>query len=110
MPAPAGTDAMSGFKPAVIFFDCDDCLYKNDWKVANMLTRKIESFARSGCRMKEGTRTSCTRSGARACGEASAGGHPELPELLEEYLEYSHTSPCTSTSGPIRSCARCCSR
>ena len=32
------------FKPAVIFFDCDDCLYKNDWKVANMLTAKIESF------------------------------------------------------------------
>ena len=42
------------FKPAVIFFDCDDCLYKNDWKVANMLTHKIESFCGERLQMKEG--------------------------------------------------------
>jgi pyrimidine 5'-nucleotidase len=31
-------------KPKVIFFDCDDCLYFDDWNVANMLTRKIEDW------------------------------------------------------------------
>ena len=29
---------------SVIFFDCDDCLYKNDWRTANALTAKIESI------------------------------------------------------------------
>ena len=31
-------------KVEAIFFDCDDCLYFDDWKVANMLTAKIESW------------------------------------------------------------------
>ena len=29
-------------KIEAIFFDCDDCLYFDEWKVANMLTSKIE--------------------------------------------------------------------
>ena len=28
----------------VIYFDCDDALYKNDWKTAGLITKKIESF------------------------------------------------------------------
>lgn len=28
----------------VVFFDCDDCLYFDNWKVANMLTKKIEEW------------------------------------------------------------------
>jgi len=31
-------------RPKVVFFDCDDCLYFDGWKVANMLTRKIEEW------------------------------------------------------------------
>ena len=41
-------------KPAVVFFDCDDCLYKNDWRVANMITEKIESFCSDRMSMKPG--------------------------------------------------------
>lgn len=28
----------------VIFFDCDDCLYKNDWCMVNVLMVKIELY------------------------------------------------------------------
>ena len=31
-------------KPKVIFFDCDDCLYFDEWKTANQLTRKIDGW------------------------------------------------------------------
>lgn len=31
-------------KPQALFFDCDDCLYFDDWKVANQLTAKIDEW------------------------------------------------------------------
>ena len=31
----------------VVFFDCDDCLYQNDWEVANIITANIEGFCTS---------------------------------------------------------------
>ena len=31
-------------KPLVIFFDCDDCLYFDNWNVANKLTSKIDEW------------------------------------------------------------------
>jgi pyrimidine 5'-nucleotidase len=31
-------------KPQVVFFDCDDCLYFDGWKVANQLTAKIDKW------------------------------------------------------------------
>ena len=31
-------------KPKAIFFDCDDCLYFDNWKLANLLTAKIEEW------------------------------------------------------------------
>ena len=31
-------------KPQVVFFDCDDCLYFDDWKVAQMLTNNIDAW------------------------------------------------------------------
>lgn len=31
-------------KPKVIFFDCDDCLYFDEWKLARKLTAKIDEW------------------------------------------------------------------
>lgn len=31
-------------KPQAVFFDCDDCLYFDNWKVANQLTTKIDEW------------------------------------------------------------------
>ena len=100
MPAPAG-DAMSGFKkPAVIFFDCDDCLYKNDWKVANMLTRKIESFCAERLQMKEGYAYELYKKWGTCLRGMQQEGILNCPELLEEYLEYSHDIPLHEHIGP----------
>lgn len=33
-------------KPKVLFFDCDDCLYFNDWNTADRLTKKIDAWCR----------------------------------------------------------------
>jgi pyrimidine 5'-nucleotidase len=30
-----------------VFFDCDDCLYKNDWRTANLLTAKIDDYTQT---------------------------------------------------------------
>ena len=89
MPAPAGTDAMSGFKPAVIFFDCDDCLYKNDWKVANMLTRKIESFCAERLQMKEGYAYELYKKWGTCLRGMQQEGILNCPELLEA-VSYTH--------------------
>ena len=93
-------DAMSGFeKPAVIFFDCDDCLYKNDWKVANMLTRKIESFCAERLQMKEGYAYELYKKhGTCLRGMQLEGLLDEA--LLEEYLAYSHDVPLHEHIGP----------
>lgn len=31
-------------RPRVVFFDCDDCLYFNDWATADLLTKRIETW------------------------------------------------------------------
>ena len=94
-------DAMSGFeKPAVIFFDCDDCLYKNDWKVANMLTRKIESFCAERLQMKEGYAYELYKKWGTCLRGMQQEGILNCPELLEEYLEYSHDIPLHEHIGP----------
>lgn len=34
-------------KPKVLFFDCDDCLYFDNWAIAGHLTKKIEDHCRT---------------------------------------------------------------
>jgi hypothetical protein len=41
-------------KQHTIFFDLDDCLYKNDWKVANLLTERIEKYTVGKLGLKPG--------------------------------------------------------
>eukprot|EP00747_Dinoflagellata_sp_TGD_P139898 gnl/TRDRNA2_/TRDRNA2_175949_c29_seq2.p1 gnl/TRDRNA2_/TRDRNA2_175949_c29~~gnl/TRDRNA2_/TRDRNA2_175949_c29_seq2.p1 ORF type:complete len:384 (+),score=68.35 gnl/TRDRNA2_/TRDRNA2_175949_c29_seq2:124-1275(+) len=43
--APGADGAMATAAPIeCVFFDCDDCLYKNDWKTAGKLTKKIDNY------------------------------------------------------------------
>ena len=88
------------FKPAVIFFDCDDCLYKNDWKVANMLTHKIESFCGERLQMKEGYAYELYKKWGTCLRGMQQEGILTCPEMLEEYLEYSHDIPLHEHIGP----------
>ena len=41
-------------KPKAIFFDCDDCLYFDNWKLASLLTSKIEEWCVHKVGLKEG--------------------------------------------------------
>mmetsp|Transcript_16057 Transcript_16057/g.32931 ORF Transcript_16057/g.32931 Transcript_16057/m.32931 type:complete len:260 (-) Transcript_16057:23-802(-) len=41
-------------KPKAIFFDCDDCLYFDDWHVANRLTVAIENFCTNELGLEKG--------------------------------------------------------
>mmetsp|Transcript_93235 Transcript_93235/g.164955 ORF Transcript_93235/g.164955 Transcript_93235/m.164955 type:complete len:244 (+) Transcript_93235:54-785(+) len=45
-PAPSATSPPP--QPiACVFFDCDDCLYKNDWATAKLLSAKIGDYCRT---------------------------------------------------------------
>ena len=39
----------------VVFFDCDDCLYFNNWRTAKFLTEKIEAYCISELGLAPGT-------------------------------------------------------
>ena len=52
MTTSGGGDAPS--QNATIFWDLDDCLYKNDWTVANLLTERIEEFTVGKLGLKPG--------------------------------------------------------
>ncbi|GAX25424.1 putative hydrolase of the HAD superfamily [Fistulifera solaris] len=41
-------------RPLAIFFDCDDCLYFDDWKTANRLTKKIDDYCVQKLGLPEG--------------------------------------------------------
>ena len=78
--------------PSVVFFDCDDCLYKNDWKVANMLTAKIEDFCSTRMAMREGYAYELYKKyGTCLRGMQEEGLMDDA--LLEEYLEFCHDIP-----------------
>ena len=86
-------------RPAVIFFDCDDCLYKNDWKVANLLTAKIESFCSERLQMREGYAYELYKKwGTCLRGMQQEGILDDA--MVEEYLEYSHDVPLHEHIGP----------
>ena len=90
-PAVPETSAAAA-RPAVIFFDCDDCLYKNDWRVAKLLTAKIESFCSERLAMREGHAYELYKK----YGTCLRGMQLEKiidENVLEEYLEYSHDVP-----------------
>ena len=89
--ADAATNAQPAM-PSVIFFDCDDCLYKNDWRVAQMLTAKIESFCSDRLYMRPGLAYELYKK----WGTCLRGMQCEnlIDELgVEEYLEYAHDIP-----------------
>jgi pyrimidine 5'-nucleotidase len=44
----------ASYKEEVIFWDCDDCLYKNEWITANLLTKRIEEFTVGRMKLPEG--------------------------------------------------------
>lgn len=80
-------------KPKVIFFDCDDCLYFNDWKVANMLTKKIEEWCQAKG-LKEGEAYQLYKKyGTALRGLLEEGYLEHTEEAIDGYLRDVHDIP-----------------
>ena len=41
----------------VVFFDCDDCLYRNNWQTANKITASIKEYVKENLNLPEGVTT-----------------------------------------------------
>ena len=78
----------------VVFFDCDDCLYQNDWKTAKLLTAKIDHY----CTSKLGLDTGYAYHLYKKYGTCLRGLTeekiiPDTPEAIDEFLENVHDVP-----------------
>ena len=81
-------------KPKVIFFDCDDCLYFDGWKVANQLTAKIEEWCTTKKQLPEGKAYELYKQHGTALRGLLAEGLMENEEkAIDEYLKDVHDVP-----------------
>ncbi len=81
-------------KPKVIFFDCDDCLYFDGWKVANLLTAKIEEWCTSKKQLPEGKAYELYKyHGTALRGLLAEGLIENKEEAIDDYLRDVHDVP-----------------
>ena len=86
---------------ATIFWDLDDCLYKNDWTVANLLTERIEEFTVGKLGLKPGYAYDLYKK----YGTCLKGMMVEKildEKSVDEYLLWAHDVPLKSTSGETK--------
>ena len=81
-------------KPKAILFDCDDCLYFDGWKVANLLTAKIEEWCTREKQLAEGEAYQLYKKHGTALKGLLAEGYMEHSEDdIDEYLRAVHDLP-----------------
>lgn len=81
-------------KPKVIFFDCDDCLYFDDWKTANKLTAKIEEWSVEKVGLPKGKAYQLYKEHGTALRGLLAEGHIDNdPEAIDGFLRDVHDIP-----------------
>lgn len=80
-------------KPHVVFFDCDDCLYFDGWKVAKQLTAKIDQWCvRRG--LKQGQAYELYKKYGTAIRGLRAEGYVEdTEEAVDAFLQEVHDIP-----------------
>lgn len=90
---------------SVFFFDCDDCLYQNNWKTAKLITAKIDEY----CTEKLGLETGYAYTLYKKYGTCLRGLTEEkiiddTPEAIDQFLEYVHNVPLEdiNTDQPLR--------
>jgi pyrimidine 5'-nucleotidase len=77
-------------KPQVVFFDCDDCLYFDNWKVAQLLTSKIDNWCVSNG-LKEGHAYELYKQYGTALKGLLAEGYIDgSEEAIDAFLEEVH--------------------
>lgn len=81
-------------KPKVIFFDCDDCLYFDNWKTANKLTAKIEQWCVENAGLPNGKAYQLYKQYGTALRGLLAEGHIDNnPEAIDAFLQDVHDIP-----------------
>jgi pyrimidine 5'-nucleotidase len=80
-------------KLKAIFFDCDDCLYQDDWTVAKLLTQKIEDWCLEH-HLRPGQAYELYKQyGTALRGLLAEGYLPNSPQAIDEYLYTVHDIP-----------------
>ena len=81
-------------KPKVIFFDCDDCLYFDNWKTANKLTAKIEEWCVNKVGLPKGKAYELYKQHGTALRGLLAEGYIDNnPESIDAFLQEVHDIP-----------------
>ena len=88
-------------KPEAIFFDCDDCLYFDNWEVARHLTEKIEEWCVKHAGLPEGQAYLLYKKHGTALRGLLAEGHMEhCDEAIDQYLKDVHDLPINDLLEP----------
>lgn len=81
-------------KPRVIFFDCDDCLYFDNWEIAKHLSEKIEEHCQSEYNLPKGYAYTLYKQHGTALRGLLAEGHLERDsKSIDKFLQTVHDIP-----------------
>ena len=90
----ATVDPSFDYADAVCFFDCDDCLYFNDWSTAKLLTIKIEEHCQGELNLPAGKAYELYKKyGTALKGLLEEEIIANTPEGIDEYLQKVHDIP-----------------
>ena len=82
--------------PTAVFFDCDDCLYQNNWQTAQLLTARIDQFCVSELNLPTGRAYELYKEyGTCLKGLTEEKIMPASEEAIDRFLEYCHDVPLT---------------
>lgn len=89
-------------KPAVVFFDCDDCLYFDNWKIAGHLTTKIEEHCQTEFGLDEGYAYKLYKKHGTALRGLIAEGYlsRDCSASMDRFLETVHDLPIHELLSP----------
>jgi putative hydrolase of the HAD superfamily/pyrimidine and pyridine-specific 5'-nucleotidase len=83
-------------KPLALFFDCDDCLYFDGWKTANLLTQKIDEWCCSHGLQPGQAYELYKQYGTALRGLLAEGYLEDSPEAIDAFLLDVHDIPIHS--------------
>jgi len=87
--------------PAALFFDCDDCLYADGWRVADRLTARIEEYCTTKQQLPKGKAYRLYKEhGTALQGLLRENILENTTEAVDGYLEYAHDVDVAATLAP----------
>ncbi|KAL9191127.1 hypothetical protein ACHAXT_000833 [Thalassiosira profunda] len=87
-------------KPAVLFLDCDDCLYFDDWHIAGHLTKKIEGHCQQEFGLPKGYAYQLYKEHGTALRGLIAEGYLSKDGAVDMFLDAVHDLPIHELLSP----------